>query len=52
VLLNRINSSLNQIAKWVNTYKGKADASRVLLLLYALDSTIERLIERIDGDKL
>ena len=52
VLLNRINSSLNQIAKWVNTYKGKAEGARVLLLLFALDSTLERLIKRIDGGEL
>jgi predicted DNA-binding protein len=49
-LLNRINSNLNQIAKWANTYKAGIDAERVCTLVYILDKTIERLIQRIGED--
>lgn len=51
-ILARLNSNVNQIAKWVNTHKGGADASRVIKELILLRAKIDELTAReaIDAD--
>ncbi len=44
--LNRINANLNMIARWVNTWKGQADAFKVLVRLEAIQDEVLRCIER------
>ncbi|MCP3942917.1 MAG: hypothetical protein GY710_15715 [Desulfobacteraceae bacterium] len=39
--LNRINSNLNMIAKWVNTYRDKADEIQVLQRLISIERAIK-----------
>jgi hypothetical protein len=48
-LLNRINANLNMIAKWVNTYKSKADAFPVVARLDAIQDEVLRLVEAWEG---
>lgn len=48
-LLKRINTNLNQIAKWVNTFKGEADAVRVMTHLAAVEREVAQLREQWDG---
>ena len=43
VHLNRINSNLNMIAKWVNTHKELADVIRVTELLIAIERGVKEL---------
>ncbi len=47
-ILNRLNANLNMIAKWVNTYKGAADAMPVRNRLLMVEAQIARLVERFD----
>jgi hypothetical protein len=42
-LLKRINTNLNMIAKWVNTFKGEADAVRVMTHLAAVEREVALL---------
>jgi hypothetical protein len=44
-MLNKLNANLNQIAKWVNTWKDRADAFRVTARLDAVQDEVMRLIE-------
>jgi len=48
--LNAIGRNLNQIARWVNTQKDKADAVKVMLLLSEIRRGIERLESRYDSE--
>ena len=48
--LNAIGRNLNQIARWVNTHKDKADAVKVMLLLSEIRRGIERLESRYDSE--
>lgn len=41
--LNRINSNLNMIAKWVNTHKELADVIRVTELLISIQRGVGKL---------
>lgn len=41
--LNRINSNLNMIAKWVNTHKELADVIRVTELLISIQRGVTKL---------
>ncbi len=43
VHLNRINSNLNMIAKWVNTHKELADVIRVTELLISIQRGVGKL---------
>jgi len=45
--LNAIGRNLNQIARYVNTMKGKADAVKVMLLLSEIRRGIERLESKV-----
>lgn len=47
VQIARIGSNLNQIARWANTYKGRADTIQVIARLVALD----REIAALSGDR-
>lgn len=38
--LGRIGSNLNQVARWANTYKGKAEAVQVLAALVSIEQVI------------
>lgn len=38
--LGRIGSNLNQIARWANTYKGKAEAVQVLAALVSIEQIL------------
>ena len=38
--LGRIGSNLNQVARWANTYKGKAEAVQVLAALVSIEQII------------
>jgi hypothetical protein len=49
VTLNRLNANLNMIAKWVNTWKDRADAFRVTERLDAVQDEVMRLIETWEG---
>jgi len=43
ILLNRINSNLNMIAKWVNTHRQTAEGVEVVSHLIAIESAIKAL---------
>jgi hypothetical protein len=43
VLLNRWNGNLNMIAKWVNTYRERAEARHVIRQLKALEHELSRV---------
>jgi hypothetical protein len=47
-LLNRVNANLNMIARWVNTHKGRADATIVQAHLLAIEREITRLIAALE----
>jgi hypothetical protein len=42
-LLKRINTNLNQLVKWVHTFKGEADTVRVMAHLAALEREVSLL---------
>ena len=44
--LGRINSNVNQVARWVNTYKSKVEAQSVLEELALIRVAIENLVEK------
>lgn len=46
ILLNRINANLNMIAKWVNIWKGRADAVQVLAQLVVVERSILHLLQQ------
>jgi len=51
--LGRLNSNLNQIAKWANTYKRSAEAAEVISCLIAIEGVIKSEINKEtekDGD--
>jgi len=43
VVLNRLNSNLNQIAKWANTHKAGAEAAEIIKELINLQQEIRGL---------
>lgn len=45
IALNRMNSNLNQLARWCNIHKVGADAMIVAAHLNALEREIRRLVE-------
>ena len=47
-LLNRINANLNMIARWVNTHKGRADATIIQAHLVAVEREITRLLAALE----
>ena len=42
-MLNRINSNLNMIARWVNTHRGAAESVEVVSHLLAIERSIKEL---------
>jgi hypothetical protein len=50
-VLNRINANLNQVAKWANTHKSGADATRVCSLLVGIERSVKRVIARQEYDE-
>jgi hypothetical protein len=42
--LGRIGSNLNQVARWANTYKDKAEAVQVLAALVAIEQLLARQV--------
>jgi len=48
--VHRIGVNLNQIARWVNTYKDKADAKVVLDRLSEIDKDLKALLKEIEDD--
>jgi hypothetical protein len=48
--MTRIGVNLNQIARWVNTYKGKMDAINVCWHLERLREDVEKLLEQQESD--
>lgn len=44
-MLNRINSNLNMIARWVNTHRGVADTVEVVGQLQAIRQAVEAVAE-------
>jgi len=48
--VHRIGVNLNQIARWVNTYKDKADARVVLDRLSEIDKDLKTLLKEIEDD--
>jgi hypothetical protein len=47
-LLNRINANINMIARWVNTHKGRADATIIQAHLVAIEREITRLLAALE----
>jgi hypothetical protein len=43
IMLNRINSNLNMIARWVNTYRQAAEGVEVVTHLIAVESAIKAI---------
>lgn len=43
----RVGNNLNQVARWVNTYKPAADAARVIVLLAGVRDEMRRIREMI-----
>lgn len=50
-VLGRINTNLNQVAKWANTHKSGADATRVCSLLVGIERSVKRVIARQEYDE-
>jgi hypothetical protein len=50
-LLQRINTNLNMIAKWVNTFQGEADTVRVLTHLAAIEREVALLRGQWEGPR-
>ncbi len=46
--LNRINSNLNMIAKWVNTHKSFAESAQVLEHLISIDREVKKMCDYKD----
>jgi hypothetical protein len=42
-----VGNNLNQVARWVNTYKPAADAARVIVLLAGVRDEMRRIREMI-----
>ena len=49
--LGRIGSNLNQIARWANTYKGKAEAVQVLAALVSIEQILSSYRPGVSGAK-
>ena len=49
--LGRIGSNLNQIARWANTYKGKAEAVQVLAALVGIEQILSSYRPGVSGAK-
>jgi hypothetical protein len=47
--LNRINANLNMVARWVNTYKTRADAWAVVSRLEAIQAELSALLAAWEG---
>ena len=47
--LGRIGSNLNQIARWANTYKGKAEAVQVLAALVSIEQILSSYRPGVSG---
>lgn len=47
----KIGNNLNQIARWVNTYKNQADTLTVLVRLSAFEREISRLLDAAAGGR-
>jgi len=48
-MLNRINSNLNMIARWVNTHKSSAETIEVVSHLQAIQQAVESVAEHQRG---
>lgn len=46
VWLNRINANINQVAKWVNTYKADTQGQRIMEELIMIRVAIDNLVEK------
>jgi hypothetical protein len=46
----RVGNNLNQLAKWVNTYKSEADAARVIVFFSAALTELKRIRAGIIGE--
>lgn len=49
--LGRIGSNLNQVARWANTYKGKAEAVQVLAALVSIEQILSSYRPGVSGAK-
>lgn len=49
VALNRINSNLNQLARWANKYRSAAEAASVVTELVRIERAVNRLAGRKRG---
>jgi hypothetical protein len=47
-MLNRINSNLNMISRWVNTHKSAADAVQVMVYLADVRGELGRVLTAMD----
>ena len=47
--VNRVGVNLNQIARWVNTYKDRADAQEVLAKLDEIERYLQALLKEVSG---
>lgn len=50
-MLNRINSNLNMIARWVNTHRGAADTIEVVSHLQAIQRAVETVADQQKGQQ-
>ena len=48
-MLNRINANLNMVARWVNTFKERADAWAVVTRLEAIQAELSALLAAWEG---
>ncbi|UJX41243.1 plasmid mobilization relaxosome protein MobC [Desulfovibrio sp. JY] len=47
----RVGANLNQLARWANTYKSRAEAIRVLAALLSFERTLKRDADPGEGDR-
>ena len=50
-MLNRINSNLNMIARWVNTHRGAAETVEVVSHLKAIQQAVEVVADQPQGEQ-
>ena len=47
----RVGANLNQLARWANTYKSRAEAIRVLAALLSFERALKRDADLGEGDR-
>jgi len=48
--VHRIGVNINQIARWANTYKAKADSWQILTMLNEVEREIRNILEKLQND--